>query len=125
LDHAIRRKEHALEGLLLRIGQLAKRNVELQGGLQSELTRHKIQTTPRLNGPFSPQVSQKILRLQAVVRGYITRLSTKRMRIHASASNYGVLEAMPGTVQGAVDSVEGRVGRVYLSSDYLKVLQCQ
>jgi hypothetical protein len=63
--------------------------------------------------PLSPRTSTRIEKLQAMVRGFLARATTKKIKIHHAAKASGVLIAMKKTIQGETGWYVGPDGSVY------------
>ena len=85
---------------MLKVSQLEAEKVDLRRALRNLEIKQQMLNSPRLNGPFSPRVSSKIPKLQAIVRGFMARIRARRARIHHAALSAGVLYAMKNTTQG-------------------------
>ena len=88
--------------LLAKINKLEKANEDLCVALKAAEQRRQINGSPRLNGPFSPRTDERIPKIQAAARGYLTR---KHMSQRINALSAGVLVAMRNTRQGTVFSL--------------------
>jgi len=83
-----------------RIKQLEATVDELRHALVQAESYKRVSSSPRLNGPFNAQISNKVSKLQALARGFMTRIQFRRRKVHHAALESGVLYAMKNTVQG-------------------------
>jgi hypothetical protein len=68
-----------------------------------KLELYLLKTSPRSslgNVEVSPELNQKISKIQAHIRGFVTRMHLRRERVHKAALDAGILFAMKNTTQG-------------------------
>jgi len=73
---------------------------ELKAALKRAEVTRMILNSPRFNGALEVGTATKISKLQAVVRGFISRKRVQRIHVRKSLYNIGLLSALSGTVQG-------------------------